>query len=150
MTTSDSLKESSFFEALPDAYLLKIAELCQEEEFQAQDIIINEGEEAHKLFILMEGSIAIQLPLKKYHYVIISTLEDKGSLFGWSSLVEPKRYSAAVKCLDRTRVLSLNGKELEKLFQEDPVMGLAFMKKLANLIDQRLITMRNRLVSTIS
>lgn len=150
MTTSDSLKESSFFEDLPDAYLLKIAELCQEEEFKAQDIIINEGEEAHKLFILMEGSIAIQLPLKKYHYVIISTLEDKGSLFGWSSLVEPKRYSAAVKCLDRTRVLSLDGKELEKLFQEDPVMGLAFMKKLANLIDQRLITMRNRLVSTIS
>ena len=150
MTTREDLKASSFFKDLPDAYLGKIAELCREEVFQAQDIIINEKEEAHKLFILMEGSIAIQLPLKKYHYVIISTLEEKGVLFGWSSLVEPKRYSAAVKCLDKTRVLSLSGKELEKLFQEDPVMGLAFMKKIANLIDQRLISMRNRLVSTIS
>jgi CRP-like cAMP-binding protein len=150
MTTLEDLRENSFFEALPDAYLSKIAELCHEEVFQAQDIIVNEGEEAHKLFILMEGSIAIQLPLKKYHYVIISTLEEKGALFGWSSLVEPKRYSAAVKCLDKTRVLSLSGKELEKLFQQDPVMGLAFMKKIANLIDQRLISMRNRLVSTLS
>ena len=150
MVTSEDLKVSSFFKDLPDTYLEKIAELCSEEEFQAQDIIVNEDDEANKLFILMEGSIAIQLPLKKYHYVIISTLEEKGVLFGWSSLVEPKRYSAAVKCLDKTKVLSLRGKELEKLFQDDPVMGLAFMKKVANLIDQRLISMRNRLVSTIS
>lgn len=150
MATCEELKASSFFNDLSDAYLNKIAELCREEVFQAQDIIVHEGEEAQKLFILMEGSIAIQVPLRKYHYVIISTLEEKGVLFGWSALVEPKRYSAAVKCLDRTRVLSLSGRELEKLFQADPVMGLAFMKKIANLIDQRLISMRNRLVSTVS
>jgi len=150
MTTREDLKASSFFNDLPDPYLEKVAALCREEVFQAQDIIINENEEAHKLFVLMEGSIAIQLPLKKYHYVIISTLDEKGALFGWSALVEPKRYSAAVKCLDTTKVLSLRGAELEKLFEEDPKMGHAFMKKIANLIDQRLISMRNRLVSTIS
>ncbi|MCK5514472.1 MAG: hypothetical protein KAJ00_08235, partial [Deltaproteobacteria bacterium] len=68
----------------------------------------------------------------------------------WSALVEPKRYSAMVKCLSETRVLSIGGEELEELFKNDPVMGLTFMKKIASLIDQRLITMRSRLISNIS
>ena len=81
MVTTEDLKNSSFFKDLPENYLEKIAALCTEEDFQAQDIIVNEDDEANKLFILMEGSIAIQLPLKKYHYVIISTLEEKGTTF---------------------------------------------------------------------
>ena len=55
-----------------------------------------------------------------------------------------------VKCLSETKVLSISGEELEELFKNDPVMGLTFMKKIASLIDQRLITMRSRLISNIS
>ncbi|MBW2183699.1 MAG: cyclic nucleotide-binding domain-containing protein [Deltaproteobacteria bacterium] len=98
----------------------------------------------------MEGTIAIQIRLKKYQHVVVSTAEEKGELFGWSALVEPKRYSASVKCLKEVRVLSINGEELEKLFEEDPVMGLTFMKKIASLIDNRLNAVRTRLVSSIS
>ncbi|MBW2184230.1 MAG: hypothetical protein JRF49_10255, partial [Deltaproteobacteria bacterium] len=71
-------------------------------------------------------------------------------LFGWSALVEPKSYSASVKCLKEVRALSINGEELEKLFEEDPVMGLTFMKKIASLIDNRLNALRTRLISSIS
>ncbi len=150
MVSIDELKASSFFRDLKDVYLLKIEKLCQEEMFQTRDFIVKEGEEAKKIYILIEGSIAIQINLKKYHHVIISTIEEKGELFGWSALVEPKCYSATVKCLDKTKVLSISGKELEELFKNDPVMGLTFMKKIASLIDHRLITMRNRLAGSIS
>ncbi len=150
MVTIDDLKASSFFRDLEEVYLLRIAKLCREETFKPQDIIVNEGDEAKKIYVLIDGSIAIQVHLKKYHYVIISTIEEKGELFGWSALVEPKRYSAMVKCLSETKVLSIGGEELEELFKNDPVMGLTFMKKIASLIDQRLITMRSRLISNIS
>ena len=50
MVTSEDLKASSFFKDLPDAYLEKIAALCSEEEFQAQDIIVNEDDEANKRY----------------------------------------------------------------------------------------------------
>ena len=150
MVSVEDLKISSFFNDLQDSYLAKIAALCQEEAFQAEDVIVDEGDKAKKIYVLMEGTIAIQIRLKKYQQVVVSTAEEKGELFGWAALVEPKSYSASVKCLGETRVLSINGEELEKLFEEDPVMGLTFMKKIASLIDNRLNTVRTRLVSTIS
>ena len=150
MVSIDDLKASNFFRDLEEVYLLRIAKLCREETFKAQDIIVNEGDEAKNIYVLIDGGVAIQIYLKKYHYVIISTIEEKGELFGWSALVEPKRYSATVKCLSKTMVLSIGGEELEELFKNDPVMGLTFMKKIASLIDQRLITTRSRLVSSVS
>jgi len=150
MVSVEDLKASGFFKDLQDSYLLKIADLCQEETFQPQDVIIGEGDEAKKIYILIEGNIAIQIHLKKYQYVVVNTIGKKGELFGWSALVEPKSYSASVKCLEETRVFSINGEELERLFEDDPVLGLTFMKKIASLIDHRLNVLRARLISSIS
>lgn len=150
MTSIEDLKLSSFFQDFKKDHLSKIEKLCHEEVYQAQDVIIKEGEGAKKLYILIEGVVAIQIQLKKYQDAIVSTIEKKGELFGWSAMVEPKCYTAAVKCLEKTKVLSICGWELEKLFEDDPAMGLAFMKKIASLIDNRLITMRKRLISSIS
>ena len=146
----EDLKAISFFQDLEDTYLKEIAKISQEETYDAQDFVVNEGEEARKIYVLIEGSVAIQIQLKRYQYIIVNTVEGKGELFGWSALVEPKCYSAAIKCLEKTKVLSIGGEELEKLFKDDPVMGLSFMKKIASLIDHRLITMRKRLASSIT
>jgi CRP-like cAMP-binding protein len=150
MVSPGELKPCSFFRDCPDAYLAKLADICQEESFLPEECIFREGEEAIKIYILIEGSVALQVQLKKYHHFVVSTMEEKGELFGWSAVVESKRYSATIKCLQQTRALSLKGEDLEKLFQEDPPLGLHFMKKIAGLIDQRLITLRHRLVSNIS
>ena len=86
----------------------------------------------------------------KYQDVIISTIDNKGELFGWSAVVEPRRYTATVKSLEQAVVLSIHCAELEHLFTRDPALGLAFMKKIASLIDSRLVSLRKRLISTIS
>ncbi len=150
MVSPGELKPCSFFRDFADAYLVRLADLCTEESLQKEEYIFREGEEAQKLYILMEGIIALQIQLKKHHHVVVSTIEDKGELFGWSALVEPRRYSATVKCLEASRVFSIKGEELEKQFKDDPLMGLHFMKKIAGLIDRRLIVLRHRLVSSIS
>jgi CRP-like cAMP-binding protein len=146
----EHLRASSFFQDLEDDYLSRMVKLFQEETYQAQDVIIKEGEEAKKLYVLVEGTVAIQIRLKPHQDVVVSTIEKRGELFGWSAVVEPKIYSAAVKSLEKTRVLSVRGEELEKLFRDDPVMGLTFMNKISSLINQRLLSMIKRLISSIS
>jgi len=150
MISIEALKLSSFFEGLNDEYLTKIGVLCQEETYKADEFVINEGEEARRLYILLEGAVAIQIHLKEHQDVIVSTVEERGEFFGWSALVEPRCYTASVKCLENSRVLFVSGDELETLFKNDPVMGFTFMKKIASLIDRRLCTTRNRLASCIS
>lgn len=150
MTVLALLKESSFFSGWGDEHLQRIAGICHEETHRSQETILQEGDKAHKLYILHEGSIAIQIRVKKYQDIIISTINEKGALFGWSAVVEPHTYTSTVKCLEETGVVSINGEELEKVFTSDPGLGLTFMKKIAGLIDSRLVTMRKRLIGTIS
>jgi len=150
MVSPGELKSCSFFRDFPDSFLPKLAQLCQEETFQNEEYVFREGEEAKKVYILMEGTVTLQIQLKQYHHVIVGTIEERGELFGWSALVESKCYSASVQCLGKSKVLSLQGEELERLFEDDPPLGLHFMKKIAGLIDRRLIALRQRLVSSLS
>jgi hypothetical protein len=47
-------------------------------------------------------------------------------------------------------LFSISTSELEQLFKDDPLMGFVFMKRIACLIDNRLSSMRKRLISSIS
>ena len=150
MPSINDLKSYVFFQGLPDVFLEKIRKLCREEVLQNQDIIFKEGEKAEKIYVLQKGAVTIQIRLKKYQDVIISTIEGKGELFGWSALVEPQKYSATVKCLKETTVCSISTDDLESWFKDDPLMGFMFMKRIAGLIDNRLFSMRERLICSIS
>ncbi|MBW2554366.1 MAG: hypothetical protein JRE20_09595, partial [Deltaproteobacteria bacterium] len=55
MVSIDDLKASSLFRDLEEVYLLRIAKLCREETFKPQDIIVNEGDEAKKIYVLIDG-----------------------------------------------------------------------------------------------
>jgi CRP-like cAMP-binding protein len=124
MSLINDLRTGSFFQELLDYCLEKISTQCEEEILQNQDIIFEEGAYAEKIYILHEGAVAIQVRLRKYQDIIISTIEEKGELFGWSAQVDPKKYSATVKCLKETKVFSLSADKLEQLFKDDPLMGL--------------------------
>ena len=150
MPSINELKSYTFFQGLPDVFLEKIRKLCREDVLQNQEIIFEEGEKAEKIYVLQKGAVTIQIRLKKYQDVIISTIEEKGELFGWSALVEPKKYSATVKCLKETTVCSISTDDLESWFKDDPLMGFMFMKRIAGLIDNRLFSMRERLICSIS
>ena len=150
MPSINELKSYTFFQGLPDVFLEKIRKLCREDVLQNQDIIFEEGEKAEKIYVLQKGAVTIQIRLKKYQDVIISTIEEKGELFGWSAMVEPKKYSATVKCLKETTVCSISTDDLESWFKDDPLMGFMFMKRIAGLIDNRLFSMLERLICSIS
>jgi CRP-like cAMP-binding protein len=150
MVSPGELQSCGFFRDFPDSFLAPLANLCQEETFQDEERIFREGEEATKVYILMEGTVTLQMQLKQHHHVIVGTIEERGELFGWSALVASKRYGASVQCLGKSSVLSLKGEALEKLFEDNPLLGLHFMKKIAGLIDRRLIALRQRLVSSLS
>ncbi len=150
VTHLEHLKASSFFQDFKDEYLSRIVNICLEESYDAEDLIFAEGQKADKLYVLTEGAVSIQVFFKKHQNIIVSTIDKKGELFGWSALVEPKHYRSGIKCLDKTKVISISAAELEKLFDDDAVMGLTFMRKVAALTGSRLLNITNRLISSIS
>jgi CRP-like cAMP-binding protein len=79
---------------------------------------------------------------------MVDGVDDQGETFGWSALIEPRRYTASAVCLGEVKVLAIDGAKLSKLLEEDLQLGFTVMKKVAEIISSRLRNTRSQLRST--
>jgi CRP-like cAMP-binding protein len=79
--------------------------------------------------------------------IVLETFEP-GSIFGWSSMVGGKTYTASVICTAESKLWAINGEVLRSLLDSEPTMGYVFMDYLANLIAQRLAWRTDKLVES--
>ena len=78
---------------------------------------------------------------------VAKTVRSPGDLFGWSSLLGPGSYTASAQCLTRTTVVKLKGNSMNQLLEEQPAEGLAFYRRLAAFLRERLMDSYRALLS---
>ncbi|MBI5966264.1 MAG: cyclic nucleotide-binding domain-containing protein [Deltaproteobacteria bacterium] len=144
-----ALRRSPYFRGLPEKILEEIAGLWRERSFEKGTTILRENSRARHLFVLSRGAVAVSIRRGEGE-LIIEIVKKKGALFGWSALVSPRRYTATAKALENCRVLSVEGKDLERFFQRYPSFGLLFLQRLSSLIANRLYSTRLLLAETLS
>lgn len=151
MPASDTLKSSRLFGGLGSSHLVKIAALCREESCKEGSTIFREGDEAKDLHILVEGKVALDMKLCPHgdRECILSVVEavNKGESLGWSAIVEPHKYTLSARCMVDTKLLALNGEKLRQSMAADHDLGYEVMKRLAELISERLTHTRLTLTS---
>lgn len=143
-----TLRRSPYFGGLPEKILEEIARLWRERIFEKGAILLRENSRARRLFVLSKGAVAISIRRGEGEFVI-EIIKNKGALFGWSALISPRRYTATAKALESCRVLSVEGKDLERFFQRYPSFGFLFLQKLCSLIAHRLHSTRSLLAETL-
>ena len=143
------LQRSEVFVGLHDDDLKKIASLPSThfETFVPNEIISAEGKPAKDLYVLVEGQVGLRLTVdlvmeSKSREIKIDTVS-KGSVFGWSALVEPYSSSRTAVCTEECKVLVMDGKELTKLMDSDEHIGYEVMRSIACVIASRLRTPNN-------
>ncbi len=141
MVSIDDLRTCELFSALSDAELEQIAAIACQEEYQAGDQICAEREVADRLFILMNGRAQVHIRLRSAlepgGEVTIEEVEP-GRIFGWSSLVRQRRFTASARAVEPVKVIVIQGDELNTLFDRDAHIGFVVMKQLAEVVASRL------------
>jgi len=102
------------------------------------------------VYILEEGAVAVRISAPPHGDLIVGTVRGKGEIFGWSALVEPRRFTATVRCLDRSKVFIIKGHELMDLLEKDYQVGFTVMRNLAGVISSRLRDTRAQLRSVVA
>lgn len=153
MSIIGTLKRCEIFLGLDDTDLLKIAELpsCQEESYQAQEIIMTAGTEARKFYLVEEGRINLVLrettcPSPLPEQTAVRTIT-KGGTFGWSALVPPHVRILGAITKTPCKVVSIGGDELRHLFDKEPRLGYEVTKDLLKVIAWRLKNIEQLLVT---
>jgi len=145
MIALESLRCCELFPGLSDEELAQIAAIAHEETFQPGDQICAEQEAANHLFILQKGCVQVHIRLRPdLEPGGETTIEEvePGRIFGWSSLIKQRRFTASAKALELTTVVALRADALDALFTHNPHLGFVVMKQLAEVIASRLRHMR--------
>jgi CRP-like cAMP-binding protein len=139
------LQEIELFEGIDPEIMNEIVNICSEENYPQNTVLFKMGEEAECLYILEEGIVKLVI---ENGGTISFTLEESGEVFGWSSLVESGHYTASGVCATDVKALKIERDELNKIFNLHPNVGLKVLKRLGDVISQRLTEAYRDLLSS--
>jgi CRP-like cAMP-binding protein len=142
MISGSQLKEFEFFKGFDDAELELIATVAKEETYDAGSLMYQNGDAARAIFLVLEGKIILVMDgsLGSHRPPLQVTVDvvTKGESSGWSTVVEPYIYTLSARCIDRTRVIAIDGAGLRKLMEDDCLLGMRIMRATAKVIANRL------------
>lgn len=142
-TLEPILKNHPFFKDLPQKYIDFILGCTSHVVFKAGEVILKEGTAADKFYLIRSGHVAIYIG--QTQEITIQTIRE-GDILGWSWLIPPYRYRFSAKALENTRALALDGKCLREKCENNPDWGYELLKRLVNVLTERLEATRLQLI----
>ena len=142
MVTIARLKKTDLFSGLEDRQLSVILSFSSVESFPEGKVIFHQGDEARRLYILIEGAVALTVKTGEKIDFMTSTIDQEGAIFGMPCLLEPFRYNVTATCLNPSKVLTIEAAPIRKEMEEDLRMGVEVMRNLASIYFNRLNEMR--------
>jgi CRP/FNR family cyclic AMP-dependent transcriptional regulator len=146
--TPKTLSIYSFFAGLNETELKSLSIIAKHVSLQRGDIIFREGYPAHSLFLLIDGwvDVVVKTDAKDKHHELVTTLSP-GELLGWSALVDPYVYTGSAFCASPVEAIKFKGADLLGLFELDPKLCCFMMRRICQVIANRLRATRLQMVS---
>jgi CRP/FNR family transcriptional regulator, cyclic AMP receptor protein len=139
------LEKHPLFEGLNEDMRSSLAECGENIVFHDGDMIIKEGEEANRFFLLRHGTVAVEVHLPGREPLIIETLA-KDEVLGWSWMVQPYRWSFDARAIGLVRAVVLDAIWMREKCEQDPQLGFEIYKRFVPLIATRMNATRLQLI----
>ena len=140
MNSFDFCRRVDLFKGLNQDQVARIQEGCHEREYKREEKLFGEGENAERLWVVVEGLVELRFDLPGRDTSEENTISSisAAETFGWSSFVSPYKCRLSAYCASKScNVLQLNKEFLTKLFEKDSRMGYVIMINLAKIISKR-------------
>jgi CRP-like cAMP-binding protein len=129
MTSKFSLcHEYPLFSELSAEQMQSVRELCREECFYPGYTLFEDGEQATKIYVLVDGEIEVFFAIGEAGMVQVDQVEP-GNTFGCAALVPPHIHSSTARAKTRIEVLEIDATGLRELFEEDPRLGVSVQQQ---------------------
>ncbi len=144
-TLEPILAEHPFFKGLEPEYMKLVTGCAKNVRYDAETYIFREGEAASSFYIIRHGRVALETMAAQWGPIIIETIET-GDVLGWSWLFPPYRWQFSARTIEPTRAIALDGTCLRNKGEEDTALGYQLVKRVAQVMMQRLQATRLQLI----
>jgi CRP-like cAMP-binding protein len=145
-----TLSHLPWFSDLGPCQLERLACIASLQRLDAGDILFKEGEREDSLYVLLDGQILLEIEVPTRGRVAFYTAEML-DIIGWSSMTPIARQrTAQARATKNCLLLGFNSKLLGQLCEEDHEIGYLVMRRVANVVANRLLTTRLCLLDMIA
>lgn len=140
----DVLLGCDLFEGLDEAHTARLLALAERQTLEAGENLFQLGAKADRVFVVLEGRIELCVPITVHGSIqeISGESQGPGSAFGWSAFVKPYRFRLSARAAGPAAVAGFDREAIERLIEEDPAFGCRFLRRIAEIIGQRLLTIQ--------
>jgi len=126
-----ALKSSHLFEDLHESHLDLVLMVCEELNYQANQVIFHQDDPGDALYIIARGEVEIILESEGADDAVeLATLKDYDT-FGEAILIEQGVRSATARCLTPVSLVRLPRQRLIRLVNNYPEIGFYIMRRMA-------------------
>jgi len=135
---SEQLRRVPFFAGLPEPAVAAFAADAEELALPAGDLVIEQNDDALGVFFLLDGSVEVLLRYEGVGDFFMGSFQETGSMFGWSALRPPYRYTDSVRCERPTRLLRVPRARFEDVAARSPSTGYQVLHRTVAEVDRQL------------
>jgi len=147
---SKTLRRIPWFADLTQTQLDSLANIATLHEIEIGEILFHEGDREDYLYLLLEGQIVLEVEVPTRGCIPVYTAEIL-DIIGWSSMTPVVRQrTASARATQSCLLLGFNSKLLQQLCDDDHELGYIVMRRLANVVANRLLTTRLCLLEMIT
>lgn len=130
-TIVEHLNRVSIFAPLSDDETEQLANASNSRVYAPNEAIVRQGKEGNSMFVILRGSVRVQIPEGSYQKTINRLGKD--DFFGEMSLLTGEPRSASVIAEEETEVLQIRKEALKPIFENNPDL----VKTIVELIEER-------------
>lgn len=146
---AEALAASALFKGLEPASIETLAAQAQYFTTYRGQTLMEEGESAKEIFLILSGRVNIQVETISPHMDVTLTRLGPGEVIGEMGVFENQVRFATVVALDACEMLQLSTSAIRTLADDNPLEGMMVMRNTAELIGQRLRATNERLVNML-
>ncbi|MDR3456032.1 MAG: Crp/Fnr family transcriptional regulator [Verrucomicrobiae bacterium] len=135
------LAAQPFLKGLSKQQLEVLSDNAMLVEFPVGRLIFEEGLDAHRFYVILEGSVALESANGSAESDLIQTIS-AGDVLGWSWLFPPYKWNFNARALAPTKAIIFFAPTLRELCERDHDLGYELLKRVSQVVISRLQSTR--------
>lgn len=138
-----------FLAGMNRAQLVLLADCAVSVRFELGDIILSEGGQADRIFLIETGKVILESGKDYGERVVVDTI-GAGDLLGWSWMFAPYLWQFTARAVEPTRAIFFAGPVLREYCERDHSLGYELLKRLTTVMNRRMQNARRKMLDVHS
>ena len=127
------LRNVSLFSDLTDQELAVIEQRAVARTYSKGSVIINEGEDAISLYVIVSGGVKVLMDNEDGKEIILNS-QGPGDYFGEMALIDDQPRSASIVTIEKSKFLIINKPAFQHILEQHPNIAIGLLKNLSKRI----------------